>query len=124
MRSLLLALALVAAAAAWAWLDPNDGIATWLSLRSDVAQAEARVRALQGQSAQLVQTAEALRAEPFAQERAVREELRWVRPGEVLVRVPPRSEPDSLLRAQPDSLLRARPDPPQRANPGSEPPVP
>ena len=93
MRSLLLALALVAAAAAWAWLDPNDGIATWLSLRSDVAQAEARVRALQAQSAQLVQASEALRGEPFAQERAVREELRWVRPGEVLVRVP--SQPDA-----------------------------
>ena len=88
MRSLLLALALVVAAAAWAWLDPNDGIATWLSLRSDVAQAEARVRALEAQTALLAESAQALRAEPFAQEHAVREELRWVRPGEVLVRVP------------------------------------
>jgi cell division protein FtsB len=87
-RSLLLALALVVAAAAWAWLDPNDGIGTWLSLRSDVAQAEARVRGLASQNAVLAESAQALRAEPFAQERAVREELRWVRPGEVLVRVP------------------------------------
>jgi len=116
-RSLLLALALVAAAAAWAWLDPNDGIATWLSLRSDVAQAEARVRALQGEGARLVQTAEALRAESFAQERAVREELRWVRPGEVLVRVPQRSEPGGPQRATPDGPERAKPG-------GSERPVP
>jgi cell division protein FtsB len=87
-RSLLLALALVAAAAAWAWLDPNDGISTWLSLRSDVAQAEARVRGLEVQNASLAEEAQDLRSEPFAQERAVREELRWVRPGEVLVRVP------------------------------------
>ena len=88
MRSLLIALALVAAAAAWAWLDPNDGISTWLSLRSDVAQAEARVRGLEVENASLAEEAQALRGEPFAQERAVREELRWVRPGEVLVRVP------------------------------------
>lgn len=88
MRSLLLALALVAAAAAWAWLDPNNGISTWLSLRGDVAQAESRVRGLEVQNASLAEEAQALRGEPFAQERAVREELRWVRPGEVLVRVP------------------------------------
>ena len=88
MRSLLLALALVAAAAVWAWLDPNNGISTWLSLHSDVAQAEARVRGLEAQNASLAREAQALRGAPFAQERAVREELRWVRPGEVLVRVP------------------------------------
>ena len=93
MRSLLLALALVAAAAAWAWLDPNDGISTWLSLCSDVAQAEARVRALGVANAALAQEAQNLRSEPFGQERAVREELRWVRPGEVLVRVPAGRDP-------------------------------
>jgi hypothetical protein len=30
----------------------------------------------------------ALQRDSFAQERAVREELGWVRPGEILVRVP------------------------------------
>ena len=93
MRSLLLALALVAAAAAWAWLDPNDGISTWLLLRSDVAQAEARVRGLERQNGSLAEEAQKLRTEPFTQERAVREDLRWARSGEVLVRVPP--QPDA-----------------------------
>jgi cell division protein FtsB len=93
-RSLLLALALVAAAAAYAWLDPDDGVATWLELRADVARARARVAELEAGNAALAAETDALRSDPFAQERAVREVLRWTRPGEVLVRVPREVAPD------------------------------
>lgn len=88
MRPLLVAILLVAAAAAWAWLDAEDGVDTWLRLRREVAEAQARAADLAQRNEALRNEIEALAADPFAQERAVREELRWARPGEVVVRVP------------------------------------
>ena len=87
-RPVLLAVALVCAAIGYAWFVPESGFPTWLLLREDVAQAEARIRTLERQNTVLRDEVAALRADPFAQERAVREELGWVRPGETLVRVP------------------------------------
>jgi len=87
-RPVLLALALVCAAVGYAWLVPEGGFPTWLRLRDEVAQAEERIRALERQNTVLRDEVAALRTDPFAQERAVREELGWVRPGETLVRVP------------------------------------
>ena len=87
MRPVLLALALVCAAVGYAWFVPDSGFPTWLRLRDEVAQAEDRIRALERQNAVLRDEVAALRTDPFAQERAVREELGWVRPGETLVRV-------------------------------------
>ena len=86
MRPVLLALALVCAAVGYAWFVPESGFPTWLRLR-EVAQAEERIRALERQNEVLRDEVAALRTDPFAQERAVREELGWVRPGETLVRV-------------------------------------
>lgn len=88
MRPILLAISLIAAALAYAWLVPQSGIPTWLSLRAEVTQAEQRIHALQRQNDQLRDEVAALQRDPFAQERAVREELGWVRPGEILVRAP------------------------------------
>jgi cell division protein FtsB len=90
-RPILIALALVAASVAYAWLVPESGIPTWIRLRDEVAQAESRIRALERQNQSLREEVAALRDDPFAQERAVREELGWVRPGELLVRVPKRN---------------------------------
>ena len=88
MRPVLLALALVCAAVGYAWLVPESGFPTWLRLRDEVAQAEDRIHWLERQNTVLRDEVAALRTDPFAQERAVREELGWVRPGETLVRVP------------------------------------
>lgn len=88
MRPVLLALALVCAAVGYAWLAPESGFPTWLRLRDEVARAEDRIHALERQNTVLRDEVAALRTDPFAQERAVREELGWVRPGETLVRVP------------------------------------
>jgi cell division protein FtsB len=90
LRPFLLAISLIAAALAYAWLVPQSGIPTWLSLRREVAEAEQRIRALQRQNDALRGEVDALQRDPFAQERAVREELGWVRPGEILVRAPSR----------------------------------
>jgi cell division protein FtsB len=87
-RPVLLALALVLAAIGYAWLVPESGFPTWLRLRDEVAQAEERIRTLERQNTALRDEVAALRTDPFAQERAVREELGWVRPGEKLVRMP------------------------------------
>jgi cell division protein FtsB len=87
-RPLLVAILLVAAAAAWAWLDAEDGVDTWRRLHREVEEAQARGRALDERNERLRTEIEALAADRFAQERAVREELRWARPGEIVVRVP------------------------------------
>ena len=88
MRPVLIALALVFGAVGYAWLVPESGFPTWLRLRDEVEQAEDRIRTLERQNTVLRDEVAALRMDPFAQERAVREELGWVRPGETLVRVP------------------------------------
>jgi cell division protein FtsB len=79
---------LVFAAVGYAWFVPEGGFPTWLRLRDEVAQAEERIRTLERQNPVLRDEVAALRTDPFAQERAVREELGWVRPGEILVRTP------------------------------------
>jgi cell division protein FtsB len=87
-RPLLVAALLVTGAALWAWLDAEDGVETWRRLRREVVDAEARVGRAAERNAGLGSEIEALRADPFEQERAVREELRWSRPGEIVVRAP------------------------------------
>jgi len=84
---------LVAGAAAWAWFDAEDGIDTWRRLHHEVEDAEQRGRALGERNEALRAEIEALAGDRFVQERAVREELRWARPGEVVVRVPRDGDP-------------------------------
>lgn len=88
MRPFLLAIALVVAVLAYAWLLPESGFPTWLRLRQEVTQAEQRIELLERQNHALRDEVVALQRDSFAQERAVREELGWVRPGEILVRAP------------------------------------
>jgi cell division protein FtsB len=88
LRSILLALALLAAVVTYAWLLPESGFPTWLSMRAEVAQAEQRIQTLERQNDALREEVAALASDPFTQERAVREELGWVRPREILVRAP------------------------------------
>lgn len=92
MRFLLIP-ALLVAALAVAVLDEDAGIRTWLRLRGDVRAAEARQETLRAEIAELRDEAEALESQRFAQERAIREELEWARPGETVVRLPPERPP-------------------------------
>jgi len=88
LRPFLLAIALVFGVLAYAWLLPESGFPTWLRLRQEVTQAEQRIKLLERQNHALRDEVVALQRDSFAQERAVREELGWVRPGEILVRAP------------------------------------
>jgi cell division protein FtsB len=87
-RPLLIAILLVAGAAVWAWLDADDGVETWRRLHREVEDAQARGRALAERNDALRTEIDALAGDRSVQERAVREELRWARPGEIVVRVP------------------------------------
>jgi cell division protein FtsB len=81
--------ALLAVALAAAVLDQDAGIRAWLGLRRDVAASEERLQALRAEIEARRQEARALESDPAAQERAIREELGWARPGELVVKLPP-----------------------------------
>jgi cell division protein FtsB len=76
------AIALLAVVSA---VDPS-GIRKHLRLREDVARMREENRRLAEENARLAREARALKSEPAALERAAREELRFVRPGEVVYR--------------------------------------
>ncbi len=71
----------VAAAAAAAALDPS-GLRRHVELSGEVRRMRAENARLAAENAQLTREAHALRSDPAALERAAREELRFVRPGE------------------------------------------
>ncbi len=71
----------VAAAAAAAALDPS-GLRRHVELSGEVRRMRAENARLAADNAALAREAHALRSDPAALERAAREELRFVRPGE------------------------------------------
>jgi cell division protein FtsB len=78
---------LVLAAVAWiAVADAESGIPMWFRLRTDVADASERVRALARENSGLRTQITMLGSEPFALERAIREDLELAMPGEIVVR--------------------------------------
>jgi len=72
------AVALAAGAAAW---DP-DGVRKYVKLRAEVRRMQGENASLAAENAALAREARGLRGDPAALERAAREELRFVRPGE------------------------------------------
>jgi cell division protein FtsB len=85
-RTTLLAPLALVAAGVIAVADGDAGIPTWLRLRGDVERAEKRVQTLVSSTAALRGEIEALRQDPFALERAIREDLELARPGEIIIR--------------------------------------
>lgn len=73
--------ALAALAAAAVVLDP-DGTRRYRALEAEVRRMQAENGRLAAENAALAREARALRGDPAALERAAREELRFVRPGE------------------------------------------
>lgn len=61
------------------------GFRRYLKLRDDVATLQERNRALASQNEGLRREIQALREDPAALERAVREELGYVKPGEIVI---------------------------------------
>ena len=93
--------ALLAAALAMAWLDTDSGLRAWLGLRRDVTAARGRIQSLQAEIVELDSQAKALASDPFAQERAIREELEWALAGESVVRMP--AEAPAPIRDRPEN---------------------
>jgi cell division protein FtsB len=87
-KALLIAAALVAAALIYAAFDTDAGIGTWLRLRSELRQSQARNDGLRAEIASLENEAHGLEQGGFAVERAIREELGFVRADETLLRLP------------------------------------
>ena len=61
------------------------GFRRYLRLQQDVQSLQERNRALTDQNASLLREVEALRSDPKAVERAAREELGFIKPGEIVL---------------------------------------
>jgi cell division protein FtsB len=83
--------ATVALLAALAVLDPS-GLRKHLRLHDEVRRIAEENRRLAEENGRLAREARALRSDPAALERAAREELRFVRPGEIVYRLDPAPE--------------------------------
>jgi cell division protein FtsB len=87
-KTIILFLGAVALLAAASARDPS-GFRKHLMLAKEVERMRAENVRLAGENARLAREAVALRSDPTAIERAVREELRFVRAGEIVIRTDP-----------------------------------
>jgi cell division protein FtsB len=67
-------------------LDP-DGLRRWLELEREVERVELENRDLERENARLRREVRALTGDPAALERAAREDLGYVRPGEIVLKL-------------------------------------
>jgi cell division protein FtsB len=88
-RGLLLIPALVGVAIVCAAVDQGSGIRKSLQLRADLRASRARIESLRTQVEELRREAAALEGDPFAVERAIREDLGFARRGETVLLLPP-----------------------------------
>lgn len=87
MKGILVVPALLAVALLHAALDEDAGIRRWLHLRAELSDARGRIEALRTEVADLRSDAQRLESDPFALERAIREDLGLARPGQSVVRL-------------------------------------
>ena len=83
------ALGVLCLALVLAVVDTDAGVRTLVSLRSEAESARRRLAGLERSVATLEGEVEALQHDPSAIERAIREDLEMVRPGEWVVRFAP-----------------------------------
>jgi cell division protein FtsB len=88
--------ALVGAAVIFAAIDGDSGLRNWWRLRADLDEARARIALLREEVGSRRDAAHSLERDEFAIERAIRERLEYVRPGETLVKL--RSGEDASSR--------------------------
>ncbi|MBW2273293.1 MAG: septum formation initiator family protein [Deltaproteobacteria bacterium] len=80
-----------------ALFDGELGLPAWFELRADLAGCDERIEELNSEIAVLRSQVAALESDPFALERAIREDLGLARPGEVVVRFGERAGPGAGL---------------------------
>lgn len=85
MRAISLGIGLICAVATSALLNEKSGFSIWQELRAELVVSEARVAELKRENAALALEIATLEAEPAALDRAIREELGLVLPGEVVI---------------------------------------
>ena len=85
MKALGLGTGLIILAAASALLNDETGIVNWRDLRASLVVSSSRVAILEVQNEALRREIETLEKEPAALDRAIREELDLVLPGESIV---------------------------------------
>jgi len=74
--------------------DRESGLVAWYKMRGELEVSRARIASLQERVETLEFEINALETDPFALERAIREDLELARPGEVVVRFAPLSTRD------------------------------
>ncbi|MBW2233714.1 MAG: septum formation initiator family protein [Deltaproteobacteria bacterium] len=94
MRAYWLVPAVVAAGFIVAFTDQESGVPAWLRARADLRDSQGRVGVLRAETEKLRTEIRSLETDPFALERAIREELELARKGEVIVRFPRDDYPD------------------------------
>ena len=81
--AVLLAIALVGLAA-----GRGSGISTWMRQRVDLENSGEKIAKLEAEITRLKREIESLQRDPFAIERAIREDLEYARIGETVIRLP------------------------------------
>jgi cell division protein FtsB len=93
-RAFLVAALLVAVVATVAAVDRESGLPMWWHLRGELQASGDRLDRLARENEALQAEIDALDSDPFALERAIREDLELARTGEVIVRFTPSSGMD------------------------------
>ena len=86
--------ALLAAGLGLSLADRESGLLSWYEIRGELNVSRDRIASLKEKVEALEDEIGALEADPFALERAIREELELARPGEIVVRFARFSTPD------------------------------
>jgi cell division protein FtsB len=68
-------------------VDRGSGVSTWVRQRADLENSDEQIAELEAENARLKQEIESLQSDPFAIERAIREDLEYARAGETVIRL-------------------------------------
>ena len=104
MKALSLGTFVIGAIAVSAMMDQDSGLPIWLELRRELELSNVRVEQLVRENEALRGEIATLESEPAAIDRAIREELDLVLPGEIVVRFEPAP---NALRGPADAVIGA-----------------
>ena len=79
----------IGAGLVFGFANSENGLRTWWELRGELSEAQDRIGRLQEANRDLREQVRDLRDDPWAMERAIREDLQLARPGEAVVRFVP-----------------------------------
>ena len=80
--------ALVFCAGLVAWLDTHNGVESWTQHREHLRAARERIAVLEAEIEARAKRGAAISGDEFALEAAIREDMGFARPGEIVIRLP------------------------------------